>query len=76
VPVEQVDGVRRGDGDEVVVVLGERRADVLHDRRVVARQIDAGLALLARDAGRDHDHVRAGGVLVVALPDGRVRVES
>jgi len=69
VAVQEVDRVRRRHRHEVVVVLGERRADVLHDGRVVAREVGAGLAGLARDAGRDDDDVRARGVLVAALVD-------
>jgi hypothetical protein len=74
VAVQQVHRVRGRHGDEVVVVLRERRPDVLHDRGVVAREVDPGLPGLAGDPGGDDDHVRASGVLVASLDDLSVGV--
>ncbi len=45
VAVQEVNRVRGGDRNEVVVVLGQRGADVLHDGCVVAREVDAGLSV-------------------------------
>jgi hypothetical protein len=43
-PVEKVDWVRGRDRNELVVVFGQRGADIIHNWSVVFGQIQAGLA--------------------------------
>ena len=72
--VERV-GHRNDDG--VRTVLHEVRRDALHDLEVVAHEIVAAHARLARLARRDHDDVGAGrGTPVRAADEARVRSDD
>ena len=63
------------DHDRVLAAGTHLLADAGHDLGVGRQEIVAAHARLAGNSGRDHDHVAAGGVLVVAGADD-VRVEA
>jgi hypothetical protein len=73
-PAQTVDGlahrverIRHRDDDRVRRVLDDLLGDRLHDLEIDVEQIIAAHPGLARDTGRDHDHIGASGLFPALL---------